>query len=751
MTAIRLLIGGRVQGVGFRPFVYRLAQAHRLTGWIRNGAGIVEIQARGPASVLKDFAEAIIAQSPTIAHPRLIEYTNLAEGDIVHDDFRILPSCPGTTPRNYLPPDYAVCPDCLAELENPLDRRYRYPFINCTQCGPRYSLITALPYDRPNTTLSGFPMCADCQQEYQDPHNRRFHAEPIACAVCGPQLSFIAPGEYLDGSGPALAAAVSALHRGAIIAIKGIGGYHLVCDARNESAVKRLRTRKPRPDKPLAVLFGEDLSDLYNNTEPDHEHAVQLQSPARPIVLIPLRSDHVLAASIAPCLTDIGAMLPYSPLHHLLCKDFGAPLVTTSANSAGQPVFTEAAEAEQYLTGIADAWLHHNRPITRPVDDSVMQVIAGRARNLRIGRGLAPLELELPWRLEQPILAVGGHIKNTVALAWDNRIVVSPHLGELDSPRALALFEKTITDLQRLYAIEAETIIYDAHPGYASTQWAKGQTLPANRVWHHHAHASAVVGEHPGPTHWLAFTWDSVGLGPDGTLWGGETLYGSPGCWKRVGYLRPFRLPGGNRASYEPWRSAAALCWEIELPWPRIEDDMPSHVAMLLRKAWDVDLNCHTTTAAGRIFDGAAALLGLVRQTSFEGQGPMYLEALAKENAEAVQLPLSLDPNGLWITDWAPLIPMLCDVRHRSAAERAASFHESLAQAIIAQVHAMQHYAVDAIALAGGVFQNRRLTERVLQLLRNDGYTVHLGESIPCNDAGLCFGQIVDYAGQDDE
>lgn len=746
MTAIRLLIGGRVQGVGFRPFVYRLAHAHGLCGWVRNGAGVVEIEARGLASALKTFTEAVIAQSPAIAHPRLLELSDLADGCVTHEDFRILASCPGATPRNHLPPDYAICPNCLAELESPLDRRYRYPFINCTECGPRYSLITSLPYDRSNTTLSAFPMCPDCQREYQDPSNRRFHAEPIVCAVCGPQLRFIASGEYFDNTGPALAAAVSALHRGAIIAIKGVGGYHLICDARNESAIKRLRTRKPRPDKPLAVLFGEDLSDLYKNTKPSHEHALQLRSPARPIVLVPLRNDHVLAPSIAPYLSEIGAMLPYSPLHHLLSEDFGGPLVATSANSTGQPVFTDEVEAEQQLTGVADGWLHHNRPITHQVDDSVIQVIAGRARNLRIGRGLAPLEIELPWRLARPVLAVGGHIKNTVALAWDNRIAVSPHLGELDSPRALALFENTITDLQHLYGIQAETIICDAHPGYASTQWAKRQALPTNHVWHHHAHASAVVGEHPGPTRWLAFTWDSVGIGPDGTLWGGETLYGSPGCWKRVGHLRPFRLPGGNRASYEPWRSAAALCWEIDLPWPRIEDDMPSHVSILLRKAWDAELNCHVTTAAGRIFDAAAALLGLVRHTSFEGQGPMYLEALAKGNAEAIPLPLSLDSTGLWITDWAPLIPMLCDVRDRSAAERAASFHESLAQAIISQTHAMHHYEVDAIALAGGVFQNRRLTERVLQLLQNDGYTVHFGENIPCSDAGLCFGQIIEYA-----
>jgi hydrogenase maturation protein HypF len=743
VAAARLVIGGRVQGVGFRPFAYRLARRYGISGTVRNGAGVVQVEAHGPSKAIDAFADALIREAPAIARPRLLEKRALRDGAPPGAGFRILPSRSGEAPRHHVPPDYFTCSECLAELRDPRDRRYRYPFINCTQCGPRYSLIRALPYDRESTTMAGFALCDACRREYQDPLCRRFHAEPVACSACGPRLTFRAAStKPIAGNEPALAAAIAALRAGAVVAVKGVGGYHLLCDARNEASVQRLRERKPRPHKPLAVLFGEDLRDLRAAAELGSDHEALLRSAERPIVLVRLRPAHDLAPSIAPGLAEVGALLPYSPLHHLLAEDFGAPLVATSANPSGEPVLTDNAEAERRLGQVADAFLHHDRPIERHADDSVLRVVAGAARPLRLGRGLAPLELELPWRLERPLLAAGGHLKSTVALAWENRVVVSPHLGELDSPRSRDLFARVIEDLQRLYGVRAQAIACDAHPGYASTRWANAQGLPVRRVWHHYAHASAVAGEFPGCARWLAFTWDGVGLGPDGSLWGGETLVGGPGRWRRFGRLRPFRLAGGDRAAREPWRSAAALCWTASESWPGASLD--PQAAALARRAWDANLNCHLTSAAGRLFDAASSLLGIVHEASFEGQGPMRLETLAHCGAEAVPLPTQRDADGLWTTDWAPLLAMLIDER-RSPGERAACFHESLAQALLAQARtAREQDAVDAVGLAGGVFQNRRLAERAVALLAAEGFNVRIGERVPCNDAGLCYGQVIE-------
>ncbi|OBS08821.1 carbamoyltransferase HypF [Acidihalobacter prosperus] len=747
MAAVRWVVGGRVQGVGYRPFVYRLAHRLGVAGTVRNGAGVVEIEAHGDDDALAAFAEALIAEAPAIARPQLLERGAPTAADDIDEGFRILPSRAGEAPRNHVPPDYFTCPDCLAELADPGNRRYRYPFINCAQCGPRYTLIRALPYDRAATTMAGFTLCPECRREYEDPLDRRFHAEPVACPTCGPQLAFVGGDERVAGNEAALTAAVGMLRAGATVAVKGIGGYHLLCDARNETAVARLRARKPRPHKPLAVLFAEDLRDLHRVADLSPAHEAALRAPERPIVLVPLRDGHGLAPSVCPGLNELGVLLPYSPLHHLLAADFDGPLVATSANPSGEPVLTDEAEAENRLADVADAFVHHNRPIERPADDSVLRVVAGRARPLRLGRGLTPLELELPQPLSRPLLAVGGHLKNTVALAWENRVVISPHLGDLDGPRARDLFARTIADLQRLYGVRAEAVACDAHPDYASTRWAAAQALPVHRVWHHHAHASAVAGEHPAHRRWLAFAWDGIGLGPDGALWGGEALYGAPGHWRRVGSLRPFRLPGAGRAGREPWRSAAALRWEAGMPWP-LDSEMAEGDAALLRSAWERDLNCHRSSAAGRVFDAVAALLDLVREVSFEGQGPMYLEALAAHagTTEAVALPLAQDDAGLWITDWAPLLALLDDPA-RAPVEKAASAHESLARAILAQaVTLREREPVDAVALSGGVFQNRLLAERTLALLDAEGFAAHLGERIPCNDAGLSFGQVVEYA-----
>lgn len=741
MTSLRIVIGGRVQGVGYRPFVYRSARDHGLSGWVRNRSGTVEILAQGEAAALERFIAALLHAAPPLAQPCLLgrETTEVSRCD----GFTILASDGGDRPQIHVPPDYFLCADCLRELHDPADRRHRYPFINCTQCGPRYTLIERLPYDRANTAMAAFPLCPACRAEYQAPAERRFHAEPLACPACGPQLEFGQAGETVSGAA-ALGAAVAALRAGAIVAVKGIGGYHLLCDAGSDAAVQRLRQRKRRPHKPLAVMFpqrGADGLDLLRaQLEPSDEEAALLTSPQRPIVLCRRGADARLAAAIAPGLNEIGALLPYAPLHHLLLDDFDAPLVATSGNVSGEPVLTDNGEAARRLADIADAFLHHDRPILRPADDSVWRSLGGTPRPLRLGRGSAPLELTLPFAVDEPLLAVGGHMKNSLALAWDDRVVISPHIGDLDAPRSLAVFEQVGADLQRLYGVQARRVVCDTHPGYASSQWARRSGLPLHAVRHHHAHAGALYGEHAGRDDWLVFTWDGSGLGEDGTLWGGEALFGRPARWRRVGSLRPFHLPGGERAGREPWRAALALLWECGEEAPLFHPEQA-----LLHRAWQQRLNTPQSAAAGRLFDAAAALLGLCHQASFEGQGPMLLEAIARQDADPIALPLMND-GGVLRSDWAPLLPLLTNTA-LPAAVRASRFHASLAAAIAAQALALRRrHDFTTVALGGGVFQNRLLTELATTALHATGFTVQLATQLPCNDGGLCYGQIIEAA-----
>ena len=746
-SAFRFVLSGHVQGVGFRPFVYRLAERHGLTGRVQNQLGEVEIIAVGQPDSLQQFQQELVHDAPPLSRPAIDKIERL---DIeAFDGFEIVASSGQANARIFVPHDYFMCDDCRRELHDPSDRRYRYPFINCTQCGPRYTLIEALPYDRANTSMAGFPLCADCNEEYLDPGDRRFHAEPVACPACGPQLTFHdkADTKSLFASA-ALHAALDKLRDGEIIAVKGIGGYHLMCDARDYSAVDKLRQRKHRPAKPLAVMFplsGEDgLEVVRTYASVSSEEAGLLASPARPIVLTSKKNGSDLADNIAFGLGEVGAFLPYSPLHQLLLEAFDGPLVATSANISGEPVLTENTEVEDRLAGVADAFLHHDRPIVRPADDPVFRRIAGVMRPLRIGRGCAPLELELSGRQERPLLAVGGHMKGALALAWDNRAVISPHIGEMDSPRSLRVFEQVASDLQRLYGVQAERIVCDAHRGYTTHRWAREQSLPVETVWHHHAHASAVAAEYAREGQWLMFTWDGVGLGEDQTLWGGEALLGEPGAWRRVCSLRPFRLPGGERAGREPWRSAAALHWTCGRPWP----DCPDRDG-IAESAWRKKLNCPETSAAGRLFDAAAALILNAHQTSYEAEGPMLLESLCRSCAEPVDLPLDTDANGVWRSDWEPLLDVISDTR-RTQVSRAEVFHSSMAMVLLQQARKIrEENLVSQVGLCGGVFQNRILAEQVVSLLQDDGFRVLLPSVLPGNDAALCFGQLAELAARD--
>jgi hydrogenase maturation protein HypF len=741
-------IGGCVQGVGFRPFVYRLAHGYGLTGWVRNRGGEVEVHAEGPPDRLRSFGDALLSRAPPAAAPRLLE---VREATLERsDEFLIRPSTAGERRKVHLPLDLFTCDECVAEMSDRTARRYRYPFINCTQCGPRYTLIRALPYDRPNTTLDRFTLCKGCGTEYADPLDRRFHAQPLACPECGPALYWRAAASSIGGNAPALAAALAALREGQIVAVRGVGGYHLFCDAANEQAVVRLRARKGRPVKPLAVMVpwrGTDGLDYARSVvRLTALEAAVLRNSVRPILLAARTMQGPLAESIAPALCDLGVMLPYSPLHHLLLADFGAPLVATSGNVSGEPVLTVSDEAEARLAHVADGFLHHDRAIVRPADDPVVRVIGNTVRPLRLGRGTAPLELELPRCTTVPTLAVGAYSKTTVALAWGDRAVVSPHIGELASPRGREVFAQIAHDLQQLYGVRARRIAHDAHSQFPSTRWARESGLPTYPVWHHEAHAAAVAGEYPSAAPLLCFTWDGLGLGPDGTLWGGEALLGRPGAWRRVASWRPFRLPGGERAAGEPWRTALALNWESGASWP----DGEGQCDPLLRLAWERGLNCPITTSVGRLFDAAAALLGACRSASHEGQAGMRIEALCSEPAasptpvEPIALPLERDAGGVWRSDWAVLLPVLKDTEVDVAA-RARLFHATLAHALCAQALAVRgESGVGRVGLSGGVFQNRTLSEQARALLVAQGFEVLMPQRLPVNDAAISFGQLIE-------
>jgi hydrogenase maturation protein HypF len=562
-------------------------------------------------------------------------------------------------------------------------------------------------------------------------------------------LTYRQAGQHEISDNPAaLVACVDALSKGLIVAVKGVGGYHLLCDATDNVVVERLRKAKHRPAKPLAVLLpslGADGLDCVREVaDLDLGELDLLKSPLRPIVLMRKRqASKLLADGIAPGLREVGLMLAYSPLHHLLIDAYCKPLVATSANISGEPVLTEGWEVEQRLGQVADAFLHHNRPIRRPADDSVFRRIAGKSRPMRLGRGLAPVERLLPFELKEPLLALGADLKNTVAFGFGNRVVISPHIGDLGTVRSTEVFERVIADLQSLYAMKPSIIVCDAHPDYRSSRWARKQHIPAIKVFHHHAHASALAGEHGIVENMLVFTWDGVGFGEDRTLWGGEALLGRPGAWRRVASMRPFRLLGGDKANREPWRCGLALCLEAGIDWKSCPND-----AELLRHAWERDINCPVSTSAGRLFDAAAALIGLGLDASFEGHAAMRLESLSESVDEPIDLPSHRDASGLWRADWALLLPMLMD-DSLSIAERGSLFHASLARLICTQaINIRNEHAINKIGLSGGVFQNRLLTEQATKYLALEGFEVFLPTDIPANDAGLSYGQIIEVAAQ---
>ena len=744
----RIDIQGTVQGVGFRPFVYRLARQFDLNGWVLNNTGGVQIEIQGFPGSLQRFIDALQLKKPAHADIRNLNVTYLDTGD--DTDFHIRKSVATESPTAYAPPDLAPCEDCLQELLDPDNRRYQYPFVNCTRCGPRFSIIEALPYDRSNTTMKMFILCDICRHEYETPADRRFHAEPNACPVCGPQLSLHdCSRRKLAERDDALQQAAKAIAEGAIVALKGVGGFQLLADAHNEQTVALLRDRKQRPAKPFAVMY-PGIDAVLQDCEVSATERELLLSPARPIVLLKTRNR--LAPSVAPDNPNLGIMLPASPLHYLLMRQLQRPLIATSANLAEEPICYDNDDAFSRLGHIADLFLLHDRPIARPLDDSVLRVMDGTPVILRRARGYAPAPLFLQ-QDTPPLLATGGHLKNTVALAQGNALHISQHTGDLENLESLSAFKHAITDLTAFHQSNPVCILHDKHPGYASSQWALAQPQRRLAVQHHVAHFFACMAEHRHTSPALGIIWDGSGYGDDDRLWGGEFFHwDGAGNVAHVAGLRPFPLPGAEQAIREPRRQALGLLYAMlgdqafttDLP---LWHDFNSTEIHNFERMLDRGLNTPECTSIGRLFDAVAALLGLAPRIQFEGQAAMQLEFQAQRSETAAVYPFRLNrAENKTILDWEPMISaILTDLqKSKATTDIAAMLHNTLAAMALAVA---RQTGERQIFLSGGVFQNRLLTETTTTLLRDSGYQAHIHNMIPPNDGGIAAGQIY-YAQQ---
>jgi hydrogenase maturation protein HypF len=738
-------VRGTVQGVGFRPAVCRFATTLSLSGFVRNDADGVDIEIEGAAAAIARFVTELASVAPAVARIDSVETRPVApRGEL---EFRIVPSvCSGAgtgpAPHASIPADLAPCALCLAELHDPEDRRYQYPFINCTACGPRFTIVRAVPYDRGATTMAPFALCADCRREYDDPTDRRHHAEPNACPACGPQLALIVPGARPAMGEAALARAVRLLRRGGIVAIKAAGGFVLAVDAGDLAAVARLRARKRRPDKPFAVM-ARSLADLQRIVHVDAAAEGALASAARPIVLARARRAGAIAANVAPWLDELGVFLPATPLQHLLFSDGPRFLVMTSGNLSEEPIAADNAEAQHRLGSVADAFLLHDREIHARADDSVVRVIAGRARVTRRARGFVPDPLPLPYA-GPSVLAVGGELKATICLTRDKEAILSQHLGDLDNADGFAFFEETVARLEQLVGCRPAAIAHDLHDDYRTTRWARSTALPRIPVQHHHAHIASCMVEHGRTTAVLGVAFDGTGLGPDRTLWGGEFMIADLSTYHRVAHLRPLPLLGGEAAVREPWRLGAAAMLDAGEAL-----DLFEHVAPERRRAleqlWARPHLSKRATGAGRWFDAVAALCGLRTYASYDGQAAIELEALASAGDHPpYEVGFAYEEGAPLVVDLRPTIRAIAaDLRaHVGAGVVAARFHRTLAHAIAVTCRcAREQGAPETVALSGGCFQNRRLTELAVAELEGLGFEVLLHERVPCNDGGLALGQ----------
>jgi len=739
---LRVTIRGAVQGVGFRPYVYRLAREMALQGWVKNNSQGVFIEVEGPAVALDEFLLRLPREKPPLAFIQSLESSVLEPAG--YRTFDIRTSGHGGETLALVLPDIATCEQCRAEVFNSADRRYHYPFTNCTLCGPRFSIIRALPYDRGHTTMAQFVMCPDCAAEYRDPADRRFHAQPNACPRCGPRLALVSgAGAIVGRDEAALVGAAEIVRSGHILALKGIGGFQLLVDARDDRAVRRLRKRKLREEKPLALMF-PDLDSLrrYAVVSPQEERL--LLSPESPIVLLRRLPRSDLAPSVAPANPWLGAMLPYSPLHHLLLRELGFPIVATSGNRHDEPIVTDEREALTALGDIADAFLIHDRPIERHVDDSVVRLQLGRTLLIRRARGYAPLPIVVSGRLP-PLLAVGAHLKNAVAISKGSNVFLSQHIGDLETAKAFAAFQKVVGDLLRLYDVRPEAVVCDAHPDYLSTQFARLSGYPVIEVFHHHAHLASCLTENElnGPV--LGVTWDGAGYGEDGVIWGGEFLVGDAGSYRRVATFRPFRLPGGERAIKEPRRTALGLLFEMlgkeaaRRSWPFLRGVPDEHLTVMLRML-EQRVNSPATSSCGRLFDAVAAILGLKEVVSFEGQAAMMVEYAAQEGVDC-SYEVALRDGDPLVFDWEPLVrDVLLDQQGGVPAGVICAKFQNTLVALIVEV--ARRVGVERVALSGGCFQNDYLTGRACRMLEAAGFRPFTHQRVPPNDGGIALGQI---------
>ncbi len=763
-VAARLTITGIVQGVGFRPFVHRLAAEHHLDGWVRNESGQVEIHVEGDAGALAAFAAAIPARLPPLAQiDHVVSTVATLDGAT---GFHIADSGIATAARLPVPPDVVTCDACAAELFDRGSRRYRYPFTTCTDCGPRYTVIEALPYDRERTSLREFPLCARCRDEYASPSDRRFHAESTACPACGPHLSFVAiddPGAMIVADDDrALRAAAKRLLDGGIVAVRGLGGFHLAVDATNEAAVARLRTRKRRDAKPLACMV-RSVDDVRRWTDPTDAELAWVASRERPIVLLTRRAvagladAPSLATGLAPGLDRVGMMLPSTPLHHLLLDLVDRPLVMTSGNLADEPLAAGNDEAMHRLDGIADALLQHDREIVARIDDSVVRLAGTVPVVIRRARGYAPLPLAVPIASPVPLLAVGAHLKNTFTLVHGTQAYVSPHIGDLDSLEALRHWQAVRARYETLFRIRPAAVVADLHEGYLSTRAADeavadGALGPVLRVQHHHAHIAAVAAEHGVTEPVLGLAFDGTGAGTDGTVWGMEFLLADLLGFRRVAHARPAPLPGGDTAVRTPWRTLAGFR-SVD---PAAFASFPMRAAhgtdaeqQIVRQQLAQSINAPLASSAGRLFDAVASLLGLCHVARYEGDAAMQLEACAGQVAGVVLPfpvlePAAPRPHDVPVLDPIPLLAALYERQAQGVhmTQLAADFHESLVDGAAALTSRLvEAHGVHTVALGGGCFQNARLLTTMSRRLRGVGLSVLTARRLPANDGGVSYGQ----------
>jgi hydrogenase maturation protein HypF len=748
-----IVVRGIVQGVGFRPFVFGLATRLRLRGFVKNQTGNVWIEVEGDSASLDHFLAELAGKPPPLAQVEHLSWEpRTPRGE---QQFRIEPSDPDTAGPVFISPDTATCPDCLAELFDPKDRRFGYPFLNCTNCGPRLTIITGAPYDRPRTTMAAFALCPACRAEYDDPADRRFHAQPTACAACGPRLRALnARGEPVATAAP-LADFVEALRAGKIGALKGLGGYHLVCDARKPSAVAELRRRKHRDEKPFAIMVADVAAAEALCEVGDVERAL-LRSPPCPIVLLRRRLPGAVAEEVAPRNPWLGVMLPYTPLHHLLLRAAaGTPLVMTSGNRSDEPIAYQDDEARARLAGIADCFLVHDRPIHLRCDDSVTRVVDGLELPVRRSRGYAPRPIELPLECPRPILAVGGQLKGTFALGRGRQAFLSHHLGDLDHYDAYQAFVRDIALYQQLFGVRPQRLAHDLHPDYASTRYARERTAREGNellgVQHHHAHLASCMAEHGLTEPVIGVTFDGTGFGADGAVWGGEFLTGDYRQFRRAAHLRYVGMPGGDQAIREPWRMALAHLADAGAVLPALTARLSAVQIRTMTTMLERRFNTPLTSSAGRLFDAVAALAGVRDRVRFEGQAAIELEGLATEVAPdgtypvEVSRPCDGEADAPLVVDTRPLIrAVAAEARQGVGAARIARrFHTALVDLVAAGCGRVRETTgLGVVVLSGGVFLNALLTGEASARLRREGFRVYRHRRVPPNDGGLSLGQL---------